>query len=366
MGGLRAPRLKQREMVEFHFRRSLTLSSPDRRPGPLRWLSGLAEIPYALAVRRRNARFDRCGPRLRMPIPVVSVGNITVGGTGKTPVVIKLVQMLLEMGRRPAVIARGYRAAPGQPNDEERIIQRACPGTIYVADPDRCAGAAVAHEVHGADVLVLDDGFQHRALARDLDLVLIDALCPFGFDHLLPRGLLREPVGSLARAGAVLLTRSDQVDAESLAQIAERIRPVLAGKPLLQCRHRLTSLETLEGEPMPLAVAKAMKGEHVALFAGIGRPEAFERTVRDLGVEDVGHRWFPDHHRFSPLDIERIEQEFPGVDWLLTTEKDAVKLSSGAFRHAKVAVVKVAIDMSDADAKMLRSLVGKAVARYPG
>lgn len=164
---------------------------------PVRAMLRVLEGLYARGVALRNTRYDRSGPRAVLDIPVISVGNLTVGGTGKTPFVIELVKRLDRMGLSPAVVSRGYKAAEGQPNDEERLIRESCPSVVCICDPDRAAAGQFARTKFGADVIVLDDGFQHRQLARTLDIVLIDATCPFGFGHLLPRGLLREPVGSL-------------------------------------------------------------------------------------------------------------------------------------------------------------------------
>jgi tetraacyldisaccharide 4'-kinase len=344
-------------MAQWTIQRQVVWPTPDSWPAAVRWLARLAEFPYALAVHRRNARFDRQGPDLRMPIPVISVGNVTVGGTGKTPFVIALVKLLAELGRRPAVVARGYKAAPGHPGDEERVIRAAFPDIVYVADADRCRAARLAHQQHRADVIVLDDGFQHRALGRDLDLVLIDATCPFGFNHLLPRGLLREPLASLRRADAVLITRCEQALDSDLTMIEGRIREFAPDTPVLRCRHRVTSVESPNGHPVPPDLHDVLAGKQVALFAGIARPQAFERTVEELGAETLAHRWFPDHHRYTEQELAQLIREFPTVDWIVTTEKDAVKLPPQALAGAKIAVVKVAIDLDEPDSTMLRSLV---------
>ncbi len=331
---------------------------------PLRGLLRLAEIPYAAAVSRRNGLCDASGPRLRLPVPVISVGNITVGGTGKTPFVIKLVELLNDLGRRPAVVARGYKSRGGQPNDEELLIRRRCDGVIYVANADRCAAAMEAHEGHGADAIVLDDGFQHRALGRDLDIVLIDATCPFGFEHLLPRGLLREPVASLSRAHAVVLTRYDQVSDLDRREVVRRIRGLVPDTPIFFCRHRIESIEPLQGAGSSLQPSSEWRGERVVLFAGIARPEAFARTVEERGVRTVGAHWFPDHHAYRPADISQLIRRFPDHEMLLTTEKDAVKLSTMALPDARIAFVKISIDFEPEGDTMLRTLVSAALGRH--
>ncbi|MCG8511455.1 MAG: tetraacyldisaccharide 4'-kinase, partial [Rhodospirillales bacterium] len=195
----------------------------------------LAEPVYRAVVSARNKRFDN-GKRTiaRLPRPVISVGNITTGGTGKTPMVIHLARLLHEAGHRPAVLLRGYKADPEHPqaSDEAAELTAALDGIAYVeANPNRVESARRVLDNHpNADVFLLDDGFQHRQVHRDLDMVLIDAMCPFGHDHLLPRGLLREPMKNLARADAVVVTRADQVEPGKLKEIDQRI-VAMHGKP---------------------------------------------------------------------------------------------------------------------------------------
>jgi len=326
---------------------------------PVRAMLRLVEFGYAAAVDARNRRFDRSGPLVTLPCPLISIGNITVGGTGKTPLVIDLVRRLERIGRNPAVLSRGYKAAGDEPNDEEKLIRKNCPGVVCVADPDRAAGGQRAIEEFGADVLVLDDGFQHRRLARTLDVVVIDATCPFGFDHVLPRGLLRERAAGLRRANVIVLTRVDQVSHQQLERIRERTRRLAPDAVHLACRHHVSSVESLNGSPI-----NAVGEKRAVLFAGVGHPGAFVTTARRLGVEVVGTRWFPDHHRYSRADVAALVagKSFPPHDLLLTTEKDAVKLTDlddGA--RATIGVVKIGIDFCDGDDRIWASVLGKAI-----
>lgn len=329
---------------------------------PLRGGLRVAAALYAGVVTIRNAFYDRRGPRCVVPVPVVSVGNLTVGGTGKTPFVIHLVNRLEGMGFSPAVASRGYSAAAGEPNDETRLIRRSCPSVACVSDPDRAFAAETAHRQFGADVVVLDDGFQHRRLGRTLDIVLIDATCPFGFDHLLPRGLLREPVDSLRRAHVVILTRCDQVSHSALSRIESRLRAITAGAVQLKCSHRVTGVEWLDGTP----IEEAPEGKRAVLFAGIARPQAFLTTVRSLGIDVVGRRWWPDHHHYRSRDIESLTRIgcYPPHDLLLTTEKDAVKLAElEGVEQARIAVVRVAIDFAADDDTILQGILTETLAR---
>lgn len=323
---------------------------------PARVVLRVAEGIYAVGVAARNRRYDRQGAFNTPPVPVISIGNITVGGTGKTPLVIDLVRRLERMGRSPAVVSRGYKALPGEPNDEERLIRRNCPGVIYLADPDRAAAAEKAQHQLGADVIVLDDGFQHRGLGRVLDIVLIDATCPFGYGHLLPRGLLREPLTSLRRAHVVALTRCDQVSCVELSRITDRLHAIAPEAAHVQCNHRVTAVEGLNGKPLEGDPG----GKRAVLFASIGNPQSFVTTARRLGVEVVGERWWPDHHVYRRRDIDSLLRwgRFPAHALLLTTEKDAVKLTElRGLEHSKIFVVRIAIDFVSDGGTILQTIL---------
>jgi len=316
------------------------LAAPRRRPedwlaqrGVLQALLVPPSLLMGLVARARAALYDR---RLigafEADVPVVSLGNLTAGGTGKTPAAVLVVEALRARGHRPGLLSRGYGARDGAPNDEAVELARLLPGVDHVQEPDRVAGARRLAD-RGATVVVLDDGFQHRRLARDLDLVLVDATRPLGLaapgpsarpvEALLPRGLLREPPSALARAHAVLLTRTDQVDAPCLERLEERVAGWAPGVPVLRTRHAPARLDTPEG-PRDL---ETLEGLPVRLVSGIGNPAAFEATVRELGAEVVEHRVHPDHHDFCASDLP--PREGPPV---LCTLKDASKLEALGLR----------------------------------
>jgi tetraacyldisaccharide 4'-kinase len=323
---------------------------------PVRGLLWSAAVVYGRVIALRNGWYDRKGTTTRLPVPVISVGNLTVGGTGKTPFVIDLVRRLDALGFSPAVIARGYGATPGEPNDEQKLIQKNCPSAAYVSDPDRRRAGEVACERFGADIIVLDDGFQHRRLARDLDIVLVDATCPFGFGHVLPRGLLREPVIGLRRAHVVVLTRCNQVSRTESARIEARLRELAPDAAHLKCNHRVTTVEQLNG----IEVGGGLDRKRVALFAGIAHPQSFVTTVSSLGADVVAARWFPDHHRYTRRNLQSLLQadRFPQHDFLVTTEKDAVKLAElRSLEAATIVVVRVAIDFLDDGGTMLQEIL---------
>ena len=323
---------------------------------PLRGVLRVFEVVYTKVVDVRNRRYDREGASTILPIPVISVGNITVGGTGKTPFVIDLVRRLERMGFSPAVVARGYGAVNDEPNDEQRLIQKHCPHVVYLSNPDRIAAAEIAYRKCGADVIVLDDGFQHRRLGRKLDIVLVDATMPFGYDHVLPRGLLREPVKSLKRAQVVVISRADQASGAALERIDKRVRAAADEATHLKCNHRVTGVEYILGKVM----TETLEGNRVVLFAGIGNPAAFRATAASLGVEVVGEKWWPDHHHYRRRDVNELLRvgRFPPHDLLLTTEKDAVKLAKlSGLEQANIFTVRVAIDFIDDGDRMLQEVL---------
>lgn len=329
---------------------------------PLRGVLRAIEPAYAAAVALRNRRLARGADVVRLSVPVVSIGNLTVGGTGKTPMVIEVVRRLERLGRNPAVVARGYGAGADGANDEQRLIERHCPGVAYASGPDRAAAARRAAEKFGADAIVLDDGFQHRRLARDVDIVLIDATCPFGFDHLLPRGLLREPVASLRRAHLIVITRTDLASEAELERIDARLQRAAPDVPRLRCRHRVTGLSDIEGRPSD----ESLDGRRVFLFAAIGNPSAFRATVQALGANVVGERRLADHYRYRPGDIDGLLRAARAAkpDLLLTTAKDAVKLSAlGGLGHARIYVVNICIDFAEGGDKMLHEALERVTGR---
>ena len=285
---------------------------------------------YAAAASARAALYDRkLLPVARLPVAVLSVGNLSVGGTGKTPMVALLVRLLRARGRRPGILSRGYGAPAGEANDEARALDALLPGVPHVQDPDRVRGGRALVERHGADTLVLDDGFQHRRLHRDLDLVLVDATRPWGLPAAregaepvaacLPRGFLREPPRALRRADAVVMTRCDQVPAAALERLRAQLRELAPGAALLEAEHRARGLAGMQNQPaMGL---DCLQGREVTLVSGIGNPEAFERTALGLGARVREHRRFSDHHDYSAGDLAGLEGRT-----LLTTSKDAVKL----------------------------------------
>ncbi len=295
---------------------------------------------YRGAVAARETAYRRGWlERARLDIPVISVGNLTFGGTGKTPTVIALVRDLVRMGRRPAVLTRGYKRRDGaqvvvvgpeprqtvrEVGDEPLEMARRLPGVPVVVDADRERGGREAYRL-GADVVVLDDGFQHLKLERDLDLVLLDAGDPWGGGRLPPLGRLREPVSALGRAGAVLITKVPadwRPVVEEIEGVIDRIAPHLQ---VFVARMRPTRVRVpSEG----WKGAEILAGKRIYAFAGLGRPQGFAETLESAGAEIVGHRWFPDHHDYSGRDLAEVSAAADEAGAIaVTTAKDGVKLA---------------------------------------
>jgi tetraacyldisaccharide 4'-kinase len=311
---------------------------------------GLAERPYAWVVAARNRSFDS-GKSLirRVAVPVVSVGNLSVGGTGKTPLVAWLAQWFLDRGVRVALVSRGYGAAVGEANDEARELALRLPHVPHLQNRDRHTAAQQAIERHNAQLILLDDAFQHRRLHRDLDIVLLDGLDPFGGERLLPRGLLREPLANLSRADVVVLTRADLVGEELRETIRRRVQQfaphalwleagVRVDRLLRHCCLPATANQTVSDGLSPVMPsadtlsAETLRELPVGAFSGIGNPAGFRRTLEGLGATIVGWREFPDHHRFDAKDLGLLDAwsaELTAAKAIVCTRKDWVKLDRG-------------------------------------
>ena len=286
----------------------------------------IAAVPYGLGMRIRNARYDWGRARIhRLPIPVICVGNLTLGGTGKTPMVAWLAKWFRARDIRVAIISRGYGAAGDSRNDEALELDQQLPDVPHLQNPDRYAAGKIAAEELATQVVIMDDGFQHRRLHRDLDIVLIDALEPFGHGHLFPRGMLREPVGSLKRADVVALTRAEQVSEQRRASIQNRVRRSAPHAIWLEMSHQPYALWSASGQTESLA---RLNGTPLATFSGIGNPAGFEQTLAACGYAVRATRAFPDHHAYSADDIRGL------IDWarqqdveaVVCTHKDLVKV----------------------------------------
>jgi tetraacyldisaccharide 4'-kinase len=317
------------------------MSGEDRsaRASLLRAALGAAEPIYAAAAAARNGLFD-AGLRKthRLPRPTVSVGNVTTGGTGKTPVIEWLARRLRESGRHVAVLSRGYKATQNRLGDEQLMLDRALNApderrrVAIVANPDRVAGANEVLQLRPeTDVFLLDDGFQHRRAGRDLDIVLVSAINPFGYGHVLPRGMLREPLRGLRRAGAIVITHADQVAEFEVESIERTIRGYNADAPVYRAVHAQAAIRSagLAASAPADHSPVDLRGKSWFAFCGIGDPATFLRQLERAGGRHAGHHWFGDHHRYVPEDPAALRREAAaaGADVMITTEKDWAKLS---------------------------------------
>jgi tetraacyldisaccharide 4'-kinase len=320
---------------------------------------------------------------------VVVVGNLTVGGTGKTPVVEKWARTLRDRGRKVAILSRGYKSkAPGlwkkwwywlshteeppprvvsdgvrvlldseQAGDEPYMLARNLPGVVVLVDKNRVKAGAYAIKRFGCDTLVLDDGFQYLPLKGSLNLLLVDKTNPFGNGRLLPRGILREPVKHLRRASYVFLTKSNGTRDPELEALIARHNPAA---DLIECAHRPQHLQRLGAEAdgeegrRPLAW---LQGRRVFAFSGIAAPESFEKFLRDLGAKVMGRERFLDHYRYSAADLAELlaQAEREGAECLVTTEKDAVRVPAARpgrlpvyYLRLEIEIIRGAADFDEA------------------
>ncbi|MFZ5828598.1 MAG: tetraacyldisaccharide 4'-kinase [Planctomycetota bacterium] len=302
------------------------------------------EVPYGLAVRRRNRWYDRhTDAAVAVGVPVVSVGNLTVGGTGKTPVVEWLVRWFAARDVRAGIVSRGYRSEDGLANDEALELAIKLPGTPHVQNPDRVAASRQIVEEHGCKAIVLDDGYQHRRIHRDVNIALVDATAPFGYDRLLPRGLLREPLAGLARADVVILTRADAISPEEREAILRRLREYAPQAMWLEAAHQPKSLLAADGRRAEVAT---LAGQPVAAFCGIGNPAGFRHTLEHAGLRVADFREFPDHYAYSTAAVAGLSAWANGTEVaaVVCTLKDLVKTRVTHLARKPLWAVEIAVE----------------------
>ncbi|MBM3979411.1 MAG: tetraacyldisaccharide 4'-kinase [Planctomycetes bacterium] len=316
----------------------------------------LASWPYGLGAWWRNRAYDR-GRRAvhRAAVPVVSVGNLTLGGTGKTPCVEWVARFFRERDVQVAIVSRGYGAEQGR-NDEAMVLEENLPDVPHLQDPDRIAAAGRAVEELESELIVLDDGFQHRRLHRDLDIVLIDATRPPARDHLFPRGTLRESASGLKRAGAILLTRCDQVPAGDVAALRQWLAARWPQTPVATAAHKPAELVGCDGATAPV---ESLAGKVVGAFCGIGNPYAFRKTLEALGATVTAFRAFPDHHAYTRADVDELTRwadALPAGAVLATTQKDWVKLRVPALAGRALWAVRIGLAVLDGEDALAAAL----------
>ncbi len=353
---------------EQSYRRLISGQSSVFGASILRFLLGITAIGYSLAVRLRNFLYSKGLLKVHhVDAAVLCVGNITVGGTGKTPLVVWLCNLITQSPKlktqnyKCAILTRGYKARAKENKDfkdEIAILAESCPEAEVIVNPDRVAGAAEAIDKYAAKVLIMDDGFQHRRLARDLDIVAIDATQPFGYGKMLPAGLLREPVSLLNRAGAVVITRCDQVTEAQLSELEQKLRAINPDTVIAKSIHAAVSVKYPEPTVIPAKAGiqkdnkkmdsclrrarpvldtgndniEQLKGKKVFAFCGIGNPDAFLNTIKDIGAELGGSKIYDDHYHYTDACLAGISEQAEelGADLILTTQKDWTKVISNS------------------------------------
>jgi tetraacyldisaccharide 4'-kinase len=323
-----------------------------------RWLGLLTplSILYSLMARIRTWCYARGIFRKRtLPGTIISVGNLTVGGTGKTPMVLAIAERLAGEGKRTAILTRGYRgtidskmgneAASGDPqSDEVALLRERLAGRVQLGvGADRHKNGAVLAR-HGISWFVLDDGFQHLKLRRDADVVLVDATDPFGGGRVLPAGRLREPVSALGRADIVVITRSVRAPSPAIEAIIKRHTdsPIFYSDTCIECVLRIPRLD------VSLPAQDYQRARFLA-FCGIGNPSGFYEDLRNWGFHVVRERSFPDHHVYAAREADALEQEAVacGVDALLCTEKDVWNLRNVQFMKIPAYCCRISLGLPE-------------------
>lgn len=330
--------------------------------GALKIVAHILSFFYLFIVNFRNWLYDnKILKEARLACPVISVGNITVGGTGKTPCVILLARMLQEKGFKPAVISRGYGGRKTGPanvvsdghnilldseiaGDEPVLLAHRLKGVPVITGAKRTITGKMAIEKFGADALLCDDAMQHRRIFRDVNLVLMDSRDLKDNIHVLPRGRLREPVKALRRASAVVFTRADGPIA-----VHPTIKDLITKEnlPVFQSVHRADGLISAdENIRKPFT---ELKGKKVHAFCGIAYPESFKKTLLSAQAVLVAFNVFPDHHRFQQHELEKIKNDFKnsGADFLITTEKDAMRLKNHPEMSKMLFVLRITMEIKD-------------------
>lgn len=336
-------------------------------------------IVYGGLVKLREALFKKgILQSKRLPCPVVSIGNITVGGTGKTPMTLYVTELIRRYGYKVAIVSRGYKGKaektvgivcdgrmicmePDQAGDEPFMMAKRLRSVPVIVGKDRFMAGMLAVKEFNPDVVLLDDGFQHLRLYRDIDLVLLDFNSPFGNGNLLPRGILREPASSLSRADALILTRSDSAPGSIKANLLDRLMYLSLKRSVYITSHApyIHMIVKATGDIEDVALSKSrdwdseiIKGRKVFAFSGIARNEDFKHTVEGFGCDVSGFAGFPDHHAYSDEDINSILQSAKdaGAEIVCTTEKDYARIGHRKSWPINLVIIGIEIAFGDDEA----------------
>jgi tetraacyldisaccharide 4'-kinase len=319
----------------------------------------LLSIPYGWAVRLRIALYASALLKSKqVPCPVISVGNITAGGTGKTPLVMALATNLRDRGISVAILSRGYRGesppetvvsdgktvylSPEEAGDEPHLMAKRLRDVPVLIGKNRFLTGRIALQRFGVHGLILDDGFQHLQLRRDLDIVLIDSTVDFGDGHLLPRGILREPVTYLRRANLLMLTKVDDPETcKPLERLVQRVHPSV---PMFHSSYEPSGLI---GPGEEREEVESFKGRRVVALSGIANPLSFSSLLKKCGMKVIKELIFPDHHRYTQEDLDSLEETRKEADWIITTEKDLVRLTSFEIGHLPIRALRIEMKIGE-------------------
>jgi len=315
----------------------------------------LLSLPYGGVVRSRSLFYSLGLLKTKTLLcPVISVGNITVGGTGKTPLVMALAKGLMERGIPIAILSRGYKGkktsepvvsdgktiflSPEESGDEPFLMAQACKGIPVLVGKNRFITGRIALQRFGVKGLLLDDGYQHLPIHRDINILLIDSHIGFGDHHLLPRGILREPLSHLRRANLFLLTKLEDPEISQLLE--KKIHEIHPSSQVFHSHYEPVSLIDSKEEQEEL---HSLKGKKILALSGIANSNYFSSLLRKCGMEIVREAIFPDHHLYATEDLPFIEEKSKGVDYIVTTEKDMVKLKKLNVDHLPLRALRIEV-----------------------
>jgi len=309
-------------------------------------------LPYSAVLNTRNVLYKNGLVRsTRLPVKVISIGNITTGGTGKTPLVELSAKYLSKIGKKVAILSRGYGGNnPSQENndivnDECLALRENLQDVPVLAGRDRVKNGEKAISDFGVDCVILDDGFQHLKLKRDLDIVVIDALNPFGGGNLIPRGSLREPLKNLERADLFIISHCNQSNEQTIQSIYTALNRINNDAPVCESIHSPVHIDKADGS---ILEPEWVKGKRIYALSAIGNPESFAYTLERLEADLIGHKVFQDHHNYTKKEIDGVisDAQSLGADAIAVTQKDMVKIRKMNIKDAEILSLKIEIQIT--------------------
>ena len=324
-------------------------------------IASAISLPYRLIITFRNWLYDKkIFAAVKLPCPVISVGNIAVGGTGKTPCVIMLAKMLQSHGFKPAILSRGYGGSSTKSvsivadgknillnsqtaGDEPFLMAQSLKSIPILVGPQRIKTGKSAINRFGVNVLICDDAMQHRQIFRDINLVLLDSQDPLGKGHVLPRGKLREPIAGLKRASAFLLTRTDETP--KIDKIDKKLSQIV-NAPIFTSIHKLK--DVIKGDYSDKWPIDKLSGKKVCAFCGIAKPDSFKKSLLATGCHILSLDTFPDHHKYSRAEIKIIKNKFYNyeADLIITTQKDGMRLQKFAEFLSIIYMMRIEMEIT--------------------